>query len=101
MNSYWAQQECKVVPACVVRPRDVHQLCTVVTVFKREHDKQNKQTDEKRETTGGLFAIRSGGHSPISGAASINGGVLIDLSLFREVTPFEDGSGVVIGAGAK
>ncbi len=23
MGSYWAQQECEVIPACVVRPRDV------------------------------------------------------------------------------
>ena len=49
----------------------------------------------------GLFAIRSGGHSPVSGAASINGGVVIDLGLFREVTASEDGSTVSIGAGAK
>ena len=49
----------------------------------------------------GLFAIRSGGHSPVSGAASIKGGVVIDLSLLCEVTPSKDGSNVVIGAGAK
>ena len=49
----------------------------------------------------GVFAIRGGGHSPISGAASINGGVLIDLSSFREVEPSKDGSTVTIGAGAK
>ena len=49
----------------------------------------------------GLFATRSGGHSPVSGAASINGGVVIDLSLFREVTTSGDGSTVSIGAGSK
>lgn len=99
MNSYWAQQECEVIPACVVRPRDVQQLCTAVTVLKRGYDEQGKQAGEKKVE--GLFAIRSGGHSPVSGAASIKGGVVIDLGLFCEVTPSEDGSSVAIGAGAK
>ena len=96
MNSYWAQQECEVTPACVVRPRDVQQLCTTVTILKREYD---ERVGEKKGK--GLFAIRSGGHSPVSGAASIERGVVIDLSLFCEVTPSEDGSSVAIGAGAK
>ncbi|KAK9368427.1 hypothetical protein V1509DRAFT_91133 [Lipomyces kononenkoae] len=99
MNSYWAQQECEVIPACVVRPRDVQQLCAAVTVIKREYDKRQKQPGE--EMAQGLFAIRSGGHSPVPGAASIKGGAVIDLSLLCEVSPSEDGSSVVIGAGAK
>ena len=99
MNSYWAQQECEVVPACVVRPRDVQELCTAVNILKREYDERVAQADE--EKTKSLFAIRSGGHSPIPGAASITGGVVVDLSLFCEVTPSEVGSSVVIGAGAK
>ena len=99
MNSYWAQQECEVVPACVVRPHDVQQLCTAIILLKREYDQQRKQAGEGKAET--LFAVRSGGHSPISGAASIKGGIMIDLSLICEVTPSEDGSSVTIGAGAK
>ena len=99
MNSYWAQQECEVIPACIVRPRDIQQLCTAVTILNREYDERGKQAGEVKAE--GLFAIRSGGHSPVSGAASIKGGVLIDLSLFCEVIPSEDGSSVSIGAGAK
>ncbi|KAL9104450.1 MAG: hypothetical protein Q9163_000602 [Psora crenata] len=99
MNSYWAQQEREVIPACVVRPRDVQQLCTAVTVLKREYDERVKQAGEQKAEA--LFAIRSGGHSPISGAASIKEGVVIDLGLFCEVTPSGDGSSVAIGAGAK
>lgn len=34
-------------------------------------------------------------------AASIEGGIVIDLGHFSEVTPFEDGSSVVIGSGSK
>lgn len=100
MNSYWAQQECEVTPACIVRPRDTQQLCTAVTILKREYDARGKQAGEVKAEDG-LFAIRSGGHSPVSGAASIKGGVLIDLSVFCEIVPSEDGSSVIIGAGAK
>lgn len=99
MNSYWAQQECEVISACVVRPRNVQQLCTAVTIIKRKFDERETQAGEKHSE--GLFAIRSGGHSPVSGAASIKGGIVIDLGLFCEVTPSEDGSWAVIGAGAK
>jgi FAD binding domain len=99
INSYWAQQECEVIPACVVRPRNVQQLCTTVTILKREYDKRGKQAGEQKAE--GLFAVRGGGHSPNSGAASIKGGAMIDLGFFNEVTPSGDGSSVVIGAGAK
>lgn len=99
MNSYWAQQECEVIPACVVRPCNVQQLCTAVNIIKREYDTQRKQVGQDKAE--GLFAVRSGGHSPIAGAASIKGGVVIDLRLFCEVTPSEDEPSVVIGTGAK
>lgn len=95
-NSYWAQQECEVNPSCFVRPKNTHEVCTAVTILKQEYDQRRNQTG-----AAGLFAVRGGGHSPISGAASIRGGVVIDLRLFDEVTPSEDGSSVVIGAGAK
>ena len=98
MSSYWAQQECEVVPACVVRPRDVQQLCTAVNIIRREFDIQRTQNSQGKD---GLFAIRSGGHSPIAGAASIKGGIIIDLRLFCEVIPSQDQSSVIIGTGAK
>lgn len=99
MNSYWAQQEREVIPACVVQPRDAQQLSTAITVLKREHDKRLEANGENQNE--GLFAVRSGGHSPVPGAASIKGGVVIDMSLICEVKPSEDGSSVTIGAGAK
>lgn len=49
----------------------------------------------------GLFAVRGGGHSPVSGAATIQGGVLIVLSLLRDVRPSSDESYASIGAGDK
>lgn len=40
MSFYWAQQECEVISACVVRPRDVQQLCTAINIIKRQFDDQ-------------------------------------------------------------
>lgn len=98
-NAYWAQQECEVKPTCVVQPRNVEEVCTAVTILKAEYNDRRKQdVEEQRE---GLFAVRGGGHSPIPGAASIHGGVVIDLKNFNEVIPTEDGTSVIIGAGAK
>ena len=94
INSYWAQQECEVIPACVVRPRDVQQLSKAITIIRRHYNQLSG-------TSKGIFAIRSGGHSPIAGAASIKGGIVIDLRLFCEVTPSEDEQTVVLGTGAK
>ena len=78
---------------------NVQQLCTAVTVLKRPYDERGKQAGEEKGEE--LFFFRSGGHSPVSGAANIEGGVVIDLGLFCEVAPSEDGSSVTIGAGAK
>ena len=101
LNSHWAQQECEAIPACIIRPQDVQQLSIAVAILEREHEGRKKQAVKEKENAEGLFAVRSGGHSPVSGAASIKGGVVIDLSLFCEVTPSQDGSSVVLGTGAK
>lgn len=70
-----------------------------VMVLKREYDEQQKQAGKNKGK--GLFAIRSGGHSPVAGAASIEDGVMIDLSLLCEVVPSDDGLSVTVGAGAR
>lgn len=103
ISSYWAKQECEVIPSCVIRPANVDQLIKVVTILKSEYDQRRSQNNKTCEDikAGGLFAIRSGGHSPVVRAASIEDGVLIDMSLFSEVTPSEDRSSVSIGTGAK
>lgn len=98
-QSYWAQQACEAVPACVIQPRNAQELSEAVKILKDEFDAM--ETQSVGNVTMGLFAIRGGGHSPLPGASSINGGVLIDLRRFNEVTPSRDGSSVAIGAGAK
>jgi FAD/FMN-containing dehydrogenase len=98
MNAYWDQKACEVAPACVVRPRNPQELSQAIKILKSEFDERN---NECKTTDDGLFAVRSGGHSPVAGASSIEGGTLIDLSFFNQVTPSADKKRVDIGAGCK
>ncbi|KAF2830916.1 FAD-binding domain-containing protein [Ophiobolus disseminans] len=106
LKGYWAQQACEMMPACVIRPRNVKEVSRAIWVLKGEYDRRRwerrmRPRNAPETATEGLFAIRSGGHSPAAGASSVQGGALIDLSLFDEVTPAEDGKSVVIGAGCR
>ena len=101
MNVYWDQKACEVSPACIVRPRNVWELAQAVKILKREFDIRNDRAKETKEELESIFAIRGGGHSAVAGASSIKGGVVIDLSLFNQVTPAEDRQSVVVGAGCK
>ena len=93
----WAQQNREIIPACIVRPRDAQQLGKVVAILRREHDSRIRAG----AAITGFFAIRSGGVNPGLGAATVQDGVVIDLSLFCEVTPAVDRSTVTVGTGAK
>ncbi|RYP14039.1 hypothetical protein DL767_010436 [Monosporascus sp. MG133] len=93
----WAQQNREIIPACIVRPRNAQQLGKAVRILKLEHDSRN----HARPPAAGFFTVRSGGSNPGLGASIVQDGVMIDLSLFREVTPAVDGSTVTVGTGAK
>jgi FAD/FMN-containing dehydrogenase len=95
-NAYWAQQECEIIPACIVQPRTVQELSTVVIILNKEYISQKNTPTSK-----GIFAIRGGGHSPVPGAASIKDGAVIDLRYLNSVKLSEDEKVVVIGGGAK
>jgi hypothetical protein len=97
VNCSWAQQNREIIPACIVRPRDTQQLSKAIAILKQEHGNRIQAGAPTR----GVFAIRSGGANPGLGAATMQDGVVIDLSLFCEVTPAVDGSTVAIGTGAK
>jgi hypothetical protein len=99
MNAYWVKQACEVAPACIVRPRNVYELSRAIAILKTEYDERDRTDDRKTSASRGLFAIRSGGHSPVLGASSIAGGVLVALSLFKDIAPAADGKSVAIGAG--
>ncbi|KAF2130183.1 FAD-binding domain-containing protein [Dothidotthia symphoricarpi CBS 119687] len=101
INAYWAQQECEVVPACVVQPHRAQELSQAVIILKNGFDQFRRESTSTNSHANGLFAVRGGGHSPVAGAASIANGVLIDLGRFNEVTPSPDGTSVRIGAGCR
>lgn len=93
----WAQQNREIIPACIVRPCDVQQLSKAIAILKWEHDSRR----QAEASIKGFFAVRSGGINPGLGAATVQDGVVIDLSLFCEVTPAANGSTVTVGTGAK
>lgn len=101
MDAHWAQQACEVAPACVLRPRNAQELALAVRILKAEFDACRRGEKHGVDYVGGLFAIRGGGHSPVAGAATVSGGVLVDMSLFNQVVLSTNRETVTIGAGCK
>jgi len=100
VKQYWAQQACETVPSCVVRPRDVEELSQAIKILKCEFDRRTEDISSDNDDRN-IFATRSGGHSPVARASSIQGGALIDLGLFDEVSISHDERSVIIGSGCK
>jgi hypothetical protein len=98
INVHWAKQPCETTPACILRPKDTQELAAAIKILKNEFN-ACKRGDTRK--TFARFAIRGGGHMPIVGASSIDGGVLIDMSLFDQVTPSYDGKTALVGAGCR
>ncbi|KAL6712134.1 hypothetical protein ACN47E_000011 [Coniothyrium glycines] len=94
----WDQKACEALPSCVIQPRNVWELASAVKILKREYDVRSRTSGLEENA---MFAIRSGGHSPLDGASSVKGGALIDMSLFKEVSISADSKSVVIGTGCK
>ncbi|KAL8906216.1 MAG: hypothetical protein Q9171_006359 [Xanthocarpia ochracea] len=96
IQSYWAMQERDIVPQCIVRPRSAREVATAIGIIKNDYDLRTRRGDVSLP-----FAIRSGGHSPIPGAANTDGGIVIDLRLLNQIVPSRDGLSVIIGSGAR
>lgn len=96
MNVWFSTQNRDIIPACIVRPRDVHELSIAVKHLQREHAVRASQPGVKE----GLFAVRAGGANPATGISGVDNGVVIDLSLMCDVTFGENGASVTVGAGA-
>ncbi|KAI0835840.1 putative FAD-binding oxidoreductase [Hypoxylon sp. FL0890] len=73
-------------PACIIQPSSTKELSYVVSAVTNRKVK---------------FAVRSGGHSVVPGAANINGGVLIDMSKINTVEYDADEKVVVVGSGLR
>lgn len=93
IGSFFSEQNNVIKPACVVSAtstKDVQEavgiLSTLSLVGKFSGDKCQ-------------FAVRSGGHTPWAGSATIQDGVDIDLSALNHITPSKDKKTVSIGPG--
>ncbi|KAG4220785.1 hypothetical protein PC116_g30736 [Phytophthora cactorum] len=73
-------------PSCIIQPSNADELSYVVSTV----------ADWKVN-----FAIRSGGHSVVPGAANINRGVLIDLVHFNSVEYDAEKKVVTVGSGLR
>ncbi|KAF2657849.1 FAD-binding domain-containing protein [Lophiostoma macrostomum CBS 122681] len=86
VDQNWSQT-CWLSPTCIVQPRssdDVSKTLKVVNFLRIR------------------FTVRSGGHSPNPGWASINGtGILIDMQLLHQITVSDSGEVASIGPGTR
>ncbi|OTB02610.1 hypothetical protein M426DRAFT_322532 [Hypoxylon sp. CI-4A] len=73
-------------PTCIIQPANTEELSSIVSSIVE----QNVE-----------FAVRSGGHSVVKGAANINGGVLIDMVNFDTVDYDADKKVAVVGSGLR
>ncbi|OOF94119.1 hypothetical protein ASPCADRAFT_208674 [Aspergillus carbonarius ITEM 5010] len=94
-SSYFAQQEAQIQPLCVVAPSTVDD---VSTALKSLTSIAASLADEEKPTCN--FAIRSGGHAPVAGAANIQAGVTLDLRGLNAINLSTDQTITSVGVGA-
>ncbi|PBP20970.1 hypothetical protein BUE80_DR008223 [Diplocarpon rosae] len=90
-SSYWSVEAQSVDPGCVVSPTTTSDVSQAVGSINslRELGIECK------------FAVRSGGHTPWAGAATISNGVQVDMSAINQVTVDYDRMTTSIGPGAR
>ncbi|KAI1464949.1 putative oxidoreductase [Daldinia caldariorum] len=96
LSSYHSQQESYLEPLCIVVPTTADDVSTAVSSLSST---AGSLGDNERQASC-QFAIRSGGHAGIVGAANIEGGVTIDLRSLNTIDVSEDRSTASVGVGA-
>ncbi|KAK8028258.1 hypothetical protein PG991_005314 [Apiospora marii] len=81
LSHYWSKSLAELRPACVVQPATAAQVAAVVRVLNYGNH------------TSVRFAVKSGGHDPNAGHASVDGGVLVALRHMKGVR-YDAGEGV-------
>lgn len=92
LGSYWSAQERSTSPRCIVEPRSVKDVSSAVFVL-------SLLSTRTGFTDACKFAIRSGGHTPWSGSANIDGGVTIDMKFVNQVDVSPDQTVTSVGPG--
>lgn len=98
LNSYWSQQAASVEPACIFTPETTEDVSIAVQILTVP---DFGLTLDANLTPTCPFAVRSGGHTSFAGAASIEGGVTVNLRALNSIELNEDSSVASVGAGAK
>ncbi|KAK4504598.1 hypothetical protein PRZ48_005514 [Zasmidium cellare] len=93
LKLYFASQAQHVLPAFIVRPTSMEEVATAVRIMGKAITAA--QPGEVQ------FAVRSGGHSAIPGAAGVEGGILIDLSLLNSVIVAKNSKTVDVQPGVR
>lgn len=70
-NNYWSTGCGALMPSCILFPKSADEVVSIVQVLR-----SNNET----------FALKSGGHNPNQGFASIQGGPLVSTKNLNEVT---------------
>lgn len=89
VQSYWSNIAQR-APTCVVLPTTAQDVSLAV-----------KSLVKTNRAGACRFAVRSGGHTPWAGAASIQDGVTIDLSLLNQTVYNKQNSTASVGPGAR
>ena len=89
VNSYWSVIA-QLRPTCILRPFTAEDVSLAV-----------KTLVETKPSGACKFAVRGGGHTTWAGAANIEHGVTIDMSLMNSTTYNAECSTASIGAGAR
>lgn len=96
LASYFSFQEAAIDPLCIVLPASTEDVSIAIKTLTSISPNDDTAADAKAACQ---FAIRSGGHSSIAGAANIQHGVTIDLTNLNGVDLSPDQSTVSVGAG--
>ncbi|KAL2291450.1 hypothetical protein FJTKL_12850 [Diaporthe vaccinii] len=96
LGSYFSHQEASVSPLCIVFPTTTDDVSIAIKTLTSISSRHDASPDTK---TACQFAIRSGGHTSIAGAANIQGGVTLDLTNLDTIKLSPDQSIVSVGPG--
>ncbi|KAL1961450.1 hypothetical protein VTO42DRAFT_178 [Malbranchea cinnamomea] len=82
--NYWSQACSAMRPRCILAPGSAEQVAEIVTALHETND---------------LFAVKSGGHMPNNGFASIDGGILISTKNLDQAVYDSHTKTVIAGPG--
>lgn len=85
-NNYWSAACAGLRPRCMLSPNSTKEVADIVAALQETNDR---------------FAVKSGGHMPNNGFASIANGVLISTRNLDQVVYNPDTTNVVVGPGLK